>query len=381
MRNSKWFVSAGLALTVMATAGCGSSSTAPNNSAIGGLWVANWNNAITPEFSTNQLVSGEQTPAVRLTTTSNCTTGLALDASGNMWQSDCRTDFVNMYSAKARNAGPNVSTPTAVLTSTILQGNDPGQLAFDAHGNLWVATCGTGGAPDGAIYEYTAAQLSAAGSQAPTITMKTSALGNFFCPWSIAFDASGNAWVASDNLAEVVEYSAAQLVAGTNDVTPATTITSTGLSSAGAVAFDKSGNLWVANDGGGNVLGYTPAQLGTGGALTPNVILTLPEGSDPFGLAFDSHGSLWVSDLDHEAIYSFTSAQLVTGTPTPTVTLTTTISDWGPVQPMFDPYATTKGTVSSELVRHTAMAAEVTGGVNRRIQRHQSTAGSQVSHW
>jgi sugar lactone lactonase YvrE len=375
MRNSKWFASAGLALTVMATAGCGSSSTAPKNSPIGGLWVANAMSGITPEFSTNQLVSGDQTPAVRLSTTSNCTTGLALDASGNMWQSDCHTDIVHMYSAKTRNAGANVSTPTAVLTSTTLQGTVPGQMAFDSHGNLWVAACNGG---NGGVLEYTAAQLTAAGSQNPTIIMYTSAYGNF-CAWSIAFDASGNVWVADDFNGRVVEYGVAQLVAGQNDVTPANVITSAALSATAGVAFDKSGNLWVADEG-GTVVDFTPAQQGAGGLQTPNVIVTMPANADPFGLAFDTHGSLWVSSYNNGVVYSLTSAQLVTGTPTPTVTLTTSIGGFGPVQPMFDPYATTKGTVSGEVVRHTAVAADVSGGAKRSIRRLNSP-GSQPVPW
>jgi sugar lactone lactonase YvrE len=386
MRNSKRFVSAGWVFALVATAGCGSSSssTAPNNSPIGGLWVANYIGDQTPEFSTNQLVSGEQTPAVILPTTGMYTTGLALDPSGNMWQSDALSDNINMYSVSTRNKGGDIA-PTASLTSPVLMDSLPGELAFDSRGNLWVPACGLQNPPAaGFIVEYTAAQLAAAGSQAPTIIMRTSAFGTNFCPWSIAFDASGNAWVADDNNARVVEYSAAQLVAGSNDVTPATTITITGLAHAGGVAFDKSGNLWVANDVSattdvGTVVGLTPAQLGTGGSLTPNVTITMPANSDPVGLAFDAHGSLWISDLGNKAVYSLTSAQLTTGSPTPTVTLTTSIAPFGPAQPMFDPYATTKGTVSGAIVRHGAVAAEVTGGANRHMQRDKSTAGAQTT--
>jgi sugar lactone lactonase YvrE len=379
MRNSKRVVSAGLVLAVVATAGC-SSSTSPKSAPIGGLWVANWDTDTTPEFSTNQLVSGTQTPAVHLITSGSCTTGLALDASGNMWQSDCGTDVINMYSAKARNAGGAV-TPTAILTSPILQNEGPGQLAFDSNGNLWLAACGNGSG--GAIVEYTAAQLTAAGTQAPTSIEYTSALGNNFCPWSIAFDANGNAWVGDDGIQEVIEYSAAQLTPGSNDVTPATTITGADQKWAGGVAFDKNGNLWVANDDSptGSVVGYTPAQLAAGGSITPNVIITMPSPSDPFGLAFDSHGSLWVSDLDFEGVYSLTSAQLVTGTPTPNVALISNLHDLGPVQPMFDPYATTKGAVSAAYVRHTVVAAAVAGRANRPIQRNKSAAGSHPSPW
>ena len=71
-------------------------------------------------------------------------------------------------------------------------------MAFDSHGNLWVANCDFAtGHPTDAILEFTPAQLTAGGAQTPAVTISSN--GVMQCPWSVAFDASGNVWVGDDN--------------------------------------------------------------------------------------------------------------------------------------------------------------------------------------
>ena len=101
-------------------------------------------------------------PAVRLITGSDCGTGLVLDASGNMWESDLSTDVISEYSPAARNAG-GAATPTATITSTALGNARP--MSFDSRGNLWVSNCEFG------ILEFTAAQVTAAGTQTPNVVI------------------------------------------------------------------------------------------------------------------------------------------------------------------------------------------------------------------
>ncbi len=360
MHNPFTLARVALALSAAAAIGCSSSTSAPKNSPEGGLWVANQSYDTLPEFSTNQLVtSGTVAPAVRLLTQSDCATGLALDASGNMWESDCDSDHLVEYSPAARNGGGD-ATPMATITSPTLTSAE--QMAFDSHGNLWVTNCGDN------ILEFTAAQLTAGGNQTPTVAISSSSIEDY-CPWGIAFDASGNAWVADDDNAQVVEYSVTQL-ASSGDKVPAKVISSSALRFAAADVFDGNGNMWVANDEGESVVEFTAAQVAAGGSVTPNAIVTLT-GSDPFGLAFDKHGSLWVSDDNNGAMISLTSSQLVTGTPTPSITLASTLESFSPEQPLFDPYATTKGVAAFRVGRSPAGAAG-TVRVRRRNHHHKS---------
>ena len=134
MRNSSMLVGAVLACSVAAAVGC--SSTGPHNEAAGGLWAANQAVDTTPEFATSQLqASGSPPSPVRLVTKSNCATGLALDAVGNMWESDCDSQLLVKYSVTAREHG-GAATPTAEITSAALTSAE--RMSFDSHGNLWV---------------------------------------------------------------------------------------------------------------------------------------------------------------------------------------------------------------------------------------------------
>jgi sugar lactone lactonase YvrE len=334
-------------LSVAVVVGCNPNHIAePPESPEGGLWVANNSYDTIPEFSTNQLgTSGTATPAQTLKTKGgDCPAGLALEAGGNMWLSDCDSDSLVMYSPAARNAG-GTTAPTAVIVSSALESAGAENISFDSHGNLWVTVCN-----DTGIVEFSAAQVSAAGTQTPAVSITSRALGHF-CPFGLTFDGSGNAWVGDDDKGLVVEYSAAQL-ASSGDKTPVTTITSAGLIHASGVAFDGSGNLWVSNEG-GTVVAYTPTQLIAGGSQTPNVTLTLPNEPDPFGLAFDTHGTLWVSDVNNEVMLGLSSAQLATSASvTPSVTLGSTLAEFLPEQPLLDPYATAKGVAASRVGGH-----------------------------
>lgn len=352
-----------LALSLAAVVGCNSHTYAPHQAPEGGLWAANNAFDSVPEFSTNQLgTSGTATAAQTLVTKGgDCPAGLALDAAHNMWLSDCDSDSLVMYSVSARNAG-GTTAPTAVIVSSALSGAE--DIAVDSHGNLWVANC------DGQnILEYSAAQLSAAGTQSPAVTISNSALAHY-CPFGIAFDGSGNAWIGDDDNGQVTEYTAAQL-ASSGDKAPATTI-SGGLVGASGLAFDASGNLWAANDGGVTVVEYTTAQLAVGGSPTPDVILTLPNHPGPWGLAFDTQGSLWVSDQFNEVILGLSSAQLgTTAAVTPSVTLGSTLQEFLPQQLLLDPYATAKGVAASRVGRHPIAPAGAVRPLSKN-HHHQS---------
>lgn len=314
---------------------------------VGGLWIANNGDPALIEISANQLsTSGSATPAETLATRVSQPSGLALDVSGNMWESSVSGDTLLMYSAAARNT--TGSAPSTVLISTALDTAE--NLAFDAHDNLWVTTCNAAAA----VLEFSAAQLAAGGIQTPTVTIKT---GNHApCPWALTFDLNGNLWVTDTYWGHVVGYSAAQLaVAGSSSPAPFDTVGRNGNSFIypTGIAFDGSGNMWVANGIEATLVEFTPSQVAADGSPIPTVTIALP---DPlaFGLAIDKRGTLWVTDHDQGSVYGFTSAQLTaSGAPTPAISLSITVPgalDFE--QPLFDPYATATGVAAATVRPH-----------------------------
>ncbi len=113
--------------------------------------------------------------------------------------------------------------------STISVGLDvPNSLAFDSSGDLWVANFG-----DRTVVEYRRQQLSG-GPVVPALTISSGRSGSLNSPAGMAFDASGDLWVANDLSNTLVEYSKTSLTHG--PVVPDVTITSEGSKSlSGAV--------------------------------------------------------------------------------------------------------------------------------------------------
>ena len=188
------------------------------------------------------------------------------------------------------------------------------------------------------------------------------------CPYSMAFDGSGNVWVADIQSNHIVKYSAA-LLAASGTPTPADTIGANAgsLRHTAAVVFDTHGNLWVANYEHATVVAYTPAQLAAGGTPVPNITITLPNATNPFGLAFDKVGSLWVSDVNGGRMLAYASGQLsASGSPAPSVALSTTFQYFEPEQPLIDPYATATGVAALRMSHNDPAAA------NRAHQPHQT---------
>ena len=136
---------------------------------------------------------------------------------------------------------------------------------------------------------------------------------NFVAPIHLAFDASGNLWVADQFNNRVLMFKppftngkAASIVIGHGDFTsngPATT--QTGLSNPVDLGFDSSGNLWVVDSNNYRVLMFKPPF--TNGKAASLVIgqddythndraVSQTKLNGPQGLSFDSYGNLWISD-------------------------------------------------------------------------------------
>ena len=184
-----------------------------------------------------------------------------------------------------------------------------------------------------------------------SVPASTSGTGEFV-PGGLAFDATGNLWVADGRNNRVIEYvapfvtgEAASLVLGQSSFTSNTFATSaTGEGNPGAVAFDSSGNLWVVDTTNSRVLEYSAPfstdeaaslVLGQSSFTTSTTVTTASGLMYPEGLAFDSGGNLWVTDNYNNRVLEYapssgstatTSTSSSTSSATSTVLTTTTLT-------------------------------------------------------
>lgn len=154
-------------------------------------------------------------------------------------------------------------------------------------------------------------------------------------PVGLAFDFSGNLWVADSVNSRVLEFNppfsngeSASLVIGQSSFTISICSTfqiglasQNGLCSPLGLAFDSSNNLWVADTGNSRVLEFNPpfsngesaslvigqssftTGICTGGPTS--VPLSKSGLCNPFSLAFDSSGNLWVADSTNSRVLEF----------------------------------------------------------------------------
>jgi secreted PhoX family phosphatase len=196
--------------------------------------------------------------------------------------------------------------------------NGPVTLALDPIGDLWVANDN-----NQTLVEYSKSSLLKADDPAPAVVISAASPGELSNPYGMAFDRSGNLWVANTGVGTVTEYTRAEL-ARSGAPRPHTTIAASRLNNPCGIAFDASGDLWVANNGNGKVEEFTRQQL-TGTSPAPSVVIS-PDGSGQtagaINLAFDSSGNMWVSEYQANTLVEYTRQQFArSGAPVPAVTI------------------------------------------------------------
>jgi len=155
----------------------------------------------------------------------------------------------------------------------------------------------------------------------------TGAAATFYQPGGIAIDAAGNLWVAdTDNntLREVTPGGVVTTLAGTALVQGLADGTGTAalFDNPVGIAVDSAGNLYVADTGNSLIRKVTPAGVVTTLAGTPaSYAVLFGTGSAavfdvPTGIAVDSSGNLYVSELKGQVIAKGTPSGGSTGTST-----------------------------------------------------------------
>src|SRR5262249_27967165 len=138
--------------------------------------------------------------------------------------------------------------------------NTPNALAFDAHGNLFVAD----------LLDSTVSVF-APGSTTPYAT-----LSGLFAPTALAFDTHANLYVANANDDTVSECTLAYDTAGNllpGSTAPKATLTGSAdapLNDPIALAVDAAGNLYVANGNGENTVCKFALAYDAAGNLLPS---------------------------------------------------------------------------------------------------------------
>ena len=148
-------------------------------------------------------------------------------------------------------------------SATLIGLSYPQALAFDGSGDLYVANQG-----NGTVSEF------AWGS-----TTLTATLTGLSSPEGLVFDTNGDLYVSNRGNATVREFAPGA-------ATPTATLS--GLNGPGAMAVDAGGDLYVANTGGNTVSEFVS------GSSTPSVTFTGLH--DPRALAFDAGGKLCVAN-------------------------------------------------------------------------------------
>lgn len=268
------------------------------------------------------------------------TTGVAIDASGNVWMTNDNANVItersptgqNLSGASGFTGGGALSSPTGIAidsaspsniwvtnvnsstltrivstspnSGTTISGNGLAnslEVAIDGSGNIWASNVG---GPSVSKFAGTS-PYTGLGS----FNGDTGAGTQFLGPEGIALDpslTSNNVWVANagylDNTPPTWGTSIVKLNNSGAPYTSSGGYTGGGLEGPTHLALDHSGNVWVANFGGfsGNN-GSLSEFTNSGGPITGSNGITGGGVSGtyggPYGIAIDGDGKVWTSNL------------------------------------------------------------------------------------
>ncbi len=239
---------------------------------------------------------------------------------------------------------PNLTSGGGATAANRLNVSSMG-LAFNGSGDLWVVDGGNNrvlafNAP------FTTGEKASIVLGQTLFTTRTPGIApnasNLWEPGGIAIDARGDVWVADSENNRVLEYvppfhngMAASLVLGQTLMTTRTSGTSaTLLDHPVGLAFDAAGDLLVSDFANSRVLLFSPGSTGFATGMAASLVLgqasfttvsTTVNASrldDPYGIAVGPTGSVWVADAGNARAVEFVpplatgmSASIVLGEP------------------------------------------------------------------
>jgi sugar lactone lactonase YvrE len=318
MRSTGLRTAAALLLAIAAACG-GDSTTAsspPPASPQDGLWTASGApSAILRLDSMAVSDTGVLDPVTTITTTSAWLyprVAVAFDAAGNLWVAS-QNDSLLLAFAPGDLAGSGSRAAARVISSVGGSLSAPTGLAFDAGHRLWVVN-----AHSATVVRFDPAQLAAGGAQVPAVVLSLPGT-----PATIAFDAAGALWVGDPEFHTIAKFAPSQLEASGSPPPVFRLTAADSLQNPGGMAFDAAGNLWVANTGRHNLLAFSPAQLAGTGSAGPPIIIGSNGGSlnNPVGVAFDVEGDLWVVGRTGALARLAGTSLRATGSPAPSASL------------------------------------------------------------
>ncbi len=252
-------------------------------------------------------------------------TCVVVNGTGGFTTGDVLTINVNcaLVSTYAGSGTAGLTNAATALASTF---NKPSGVAIDATGNLYVADIS-----NLVIRKITPAgvvtTLAGSGTYGYVDATGTAASFSFSGPTGIAVDAAGNVYVGDTGNRVIRKITSAGVVSTLAGAGPMFvgfadgTGTAAMLYSPRGLALDAAGNLYVADDGNNSIRKVTTAggvvtTLAGGGGFSNwgyvNGIGTAARFTNPRGVAVDSAGNVYVADTGNAAVRKITPAGLVT---------------------------------------------------------------------
>jgi len=211
---------------------------------------------------------------------------IAIDTNSTAWV----VDYGNSHVTLLNSSGQPVSGATGYTTTNFVF---PVAVAIDGNHNGWIANQGS----------TTVTKVSPDGKQFTDISCCDGASG-------LAFDQSGNLWVANFFGDSVSEISSAGTVVSNGYI-------GGGITHPQGIAVDGAGNVWVANYRGPSITELAGARSASSGKVLSPVAGFAPDASllEAYAIAIDASGNLWVTNFGNNTLTEFVGLAAPVKTP------------------------------------------------------------------